>query len=143
MSKKNIPELKIETIAERTNVIYLSLLEYKRDVYLCVIDDITSSEIGAFVLDYAEQENININRFLSVVTHWFYSASDKHSLSIELSKQGLTESLTPIYRTFDTSYVTRIVGHAFSYPNSHNTKTKRRRVIPIPEGVTIRFKKPQ
>lgn len=141
MTKKYIPELKIELVNDRANLIYLSLLEYKRDTYLCVIDNISPTEIGAYVLDYAEQENINVSNFLSIVTRWFYSKSDRHALSVEIAKHGLTETLAPIYRTFDATYVARIIGNAFSYTDVQKTKIRRRRVAIVPEGVTIRFKK--
>ena len=139
--KKQIPELKVELIKDRGNLLYMALLEYKRENYLCIIDNISSSEIGAYVLDYAEQESIPINEFLSAVTKWFYNASDKHPLSIELAQQGLTEALAPIYKTFDATYVSRIVGNAFTYEGLSKTKVKRRRIIPIPEGVPIKLKK--
>ena len=141
MAKKKIPELKIEQINERANLHFLSLLEYKREIYLCVIDQVTPTEIGAYVLDFAEQENVPVQEFLSVVTQWFYSKSDDHPLSVEVAKQGLTERCAPLYRTFDTTYVARIVGQAFNYDGMNKSKVRRRRVVPIPEGVAIRLKR--
>jgi hypothetical protein len=140
MSKKKIPVLKIETVNSGGNCIYLSLVEYKRETYLCVIDNITPDSIGAFVLDYAEQENMEIKSFLSIVTKWFYSSSDRHPLSVEIAKLGITEQVAPIYRSFDTSYVSRIVGNAFSFDKLQKNKVKRRRVIPVPEGIPIKLK---
>lgn len=141
MAKKKIPELKVELTSTTGNLVYLALLEYKRETYLVVVDNVTPTEIGAYVLDYAEQENIPLSEFLSVVTRWFYKASDTHPLSVELARQGLTSVLAPIYRTFDTTYVSRIVGNAFSFAGMQKNKVKRRRVIPLPEGIPIRLKK--
>ena len=141
MAKKRIPALKVELINERGNLLYLSLLEYKRENYLCVIDNITPTEIGAFVLDYAEQENIPLQEFLSIVTKWFYGRSEQRPLSVEIAQHGLTSQLAPLYRTFDTTYVTRIVGNAFSYEGMQKAKVRRRRVVPIPEGVEVRLKR--
>lgn len=141
MSKKQIPELKIEMVNDNSNLIYLSLLEYKRETYLCIIDQTSENEIGAYVLDFAEQENINVSNFLSIVTRWFYSKSDKHPLSVEIAKHGLTDILAPIYRTFDEPYVSRIVGNAFFHNQPRKSKIRRRRVVSIPECVTIRLKK--
>lgn len=141
LAKKRIPELKVEFVSSKANHHVLSLVEYKRDLYLCVIDNVTQSEIGAYVLDYAEQENVPVAEFLSVVTQWFYSKSDTHPLSIELAKRGLTNTVASIYRTFDTTYVSRIVGNAFSFDDQQKSKVRRRRVIPIPEGVEVRLKK--
>jgi hypothetical protein len=141
MTKKRIPALKLELVNERGNLIYLSLLEYKREQYLCIIDNMTSSEIGAYVLDYAEQEDIPLQEFLSLVTKWFYGKSESRPLSVEIANYGLTERLTPIFRTFDTTYVTRIVGNAFAYNAMQKSKVRRRRVIPIPEGIEIKLRR--
>lgn len=141
MTKKRIPALKLELVQERANCLYLSLLEYKREQYLCIIDNMTSSEIGAYVLDYAEQEDIPLQEFLSLVTKWFYGKSESRPLSVEIANYGLTERLTPIFRTFDTTYVTRIVGNAFAYKEMQKSKVRRRRVIPIPEGIEIKLRR--
>ena len=141
MAKKKIPELKIELLNDRGNYLYMSLVEYKREQYLCIIDTIKTSEIGAYVLDYAEQENIDLQKFFQLVTYWFYSKSDEHPLSVEFARHGLTTWVSPIHKTFDTTYVSRIVGHAFFYKNLDKSKVRRRRIVPIPEGIEIRLKK--
>ena len=142
MAKKKIPDLKIEAVHGAVNLHFLCMLEYKRENYLCIIDNITPAAIGAYVLDYAEQENVPLDKMLSLATKWFYAKSDKHPLSVEVASQGLTEQLAPIYRTFDTTYVARIVGNAFTYEGMNKSRVRRRRVVPIPEGVAIRLKKP-
>lgn len=141
MAKKRIPELKIETVNGRGNLLYISLIEYKRETYMCIIDNIKEAEIGAYVLDYADQENVDLKSFLSAVTRWFYGRSDNHPLSVELAKAGLTEWAAPLYRTFDTAYVARIVGQGFSYDAMDKSKVRRRRVVPVPEGIEIKIKK--
>jgi hypothetical protein len=141
VSKKRIPELKIELVNGRGALLYLSLIEYKRENYICVIDNIRQSEIDAYVLDYADQSNIDLKNFLQVVTLWFYAKSDTHPLSVEIAKHGLTEWAAPIYRTFDSTYVSRIVGHGFSFDAMTKSKVKRRRVVPLPEGIEVVLKK--
>ena len=142
MAKKQSPDLKLEQVQEKINLHFLCLLEYRRENFLCIIDNITPSSIGAYVLDYAEQENVIVDKFLSLVTEWFYCNSENHPLSVELARRGLTAQLSPIYRTFDTPYVSRIIGNAFSYEGMAKSKVRRRRVIPIPAGIAIKLKKP-
>jgi hypothetical protein len=142
MAKNRIPALKVEANGGTGPMFYLSLLEYKRENYLCIIDNMMPSEIGAYVLDYADQENIPLQEFLSIVTKWFYSKSESRPLSVEIANYGLTEQLAPLYRTFDSTYVTRIVGNAFTYDGMNKSKVRRRRVVPIPEGIAIKLKKP-
>lgn len=141
MSKKKMPELSIERINQKANLMFISLLEYRKMEYLCVIDNISPTEIGAYVLDYAEQEQIPLNQFLSVAIEWFYAKSDNHPLSVEVARRGLTRALAPIYKVFDISGVTRVIGQDFSYGHNTKTKVKRRRVSVIPECVEIRFRR--
>jgi hypothetical protein len=141
LAKKKIPELKIEWVAGRGNLLYLSLVEFKRETYLCVIDNVGPSEVTAYVLDYAEQEGIDLPTFLSFVTRWFYERSDEVPLSVALARQGLTKQLSPIFRSFDASYVSRIIGHAFKYSSEKKVKVKRRRVIPIHEGIEVKLRR--
>lgn len=133
----------VEPVDDRINLLFLSLLEYRRETYLCIIDNITPSEVRAYVLDYAEQEKIPIVDFLSIVTRWFYSNSENYPLSVELAKYGLTDVMAPIFRSFATSYVSRIVGKEFKYDQQEKNKVKRRRVVPVSEGMEIRFKRPE
>lgn len=141
MAKKRIPALDVERVNDRANLHFISLLEYRREEYLCIIDNISPNEIGAYVLDFVDQEGIPAAQFMSIAIEWFYGKSDLHPLSVEIARRGLTKALSPIYRTFDTQYVSRIIGHAFSYEKMTKTKVKRRRVTPVQEGIEIRFKK--
>lgn len=141
MAKKKIPELKIELVNGTGNMLYLSLIEYKREEYLCIVDNIRCSEIDAYVLDFADQHRIDMKDFFQVVTRWFYASSEVHPLSVEFARHGLTRYAAPIYRTFDATYVSRIVGHGFSYDAMNKSKVRRRRVVPLPEGIEVVLKK--
>ena len=139
-NKKKIPPLEFEIVQEPTNLHFLTMLEYKKENFLTIIDNITDEEITAFVLDKAQQSGIPVKDFLSVVTHWYYSGSESHPLSIELARHGMTQKYDPIITTFDINYITRIVGKPFIYSLAVS-KVKRRRIIPVPEGVEIRLKR--
>lgn len=140
MTKKRIPPLEFEIVQERSNLLYLSVIEYKRSNYLSIIDNVTPDEITAFVLDYVQQEGISIRDFLSMANLWYYKSSSKYPLSVELAKHGFTERIAPMVKTFDISYVSRVVGYPFSY-NLIAKKVKRRRVAVVPECVEIKLKK--
>ena len=93
------------------------------------------------LVPFAEQEEIHVSSRLSLATRWFYGRSEKHPFSVDISRMGLTNKVSLIYRTFDASYVSRVVGQGFTYDNTGKAKVKRRRVIPVQEGFPIRFKK--
>jgi hypothetical protein len=137
MAKNSAPELCVEDTGTAS---FISLIECKGQHYLCIIDRISQTEITAYVLDFAEAENIPIHHFLSIANIWFYGSSDRHPLSVELAKKGLTDVLSPIYKTFDINFVSRVVGTTFEFADSES-KIKRRRAIPIAEGTPIRLKK--
>lgn len=140
MVKRKIPKLVIERAEEQGNLHFLSVIKYHNVEYLVVIDNITDEEIGAFVLDIAQQQGLDLQHLLSVIINWFYGNSFNHPLSFEFSKLGLTAATSKIYRTFELAYVTRLIGKDFQY-NFKGGKVKRRRVNKIPAGIEIHIKK--
>ena len=140
MTKKKIPDLIFEELRDSSNLYYLSLIEYKRENYLSIIDNMTENEITAYVLDFAQQENMDIKQIFSISNQWFYSNSNRYPISFEFAKLGINKKLSPIYRKFDINYISRIIGHSFCY-NTESTKVKRKRAIPINESIEIKFKK--
>lgn len=141
MSKKNAPPLVLEEIQDRANYLYLTLIEYKKEKYLTIIDNISGSDISAFVLDYADAENIDLAWFLSIANIWYYKSSEKYPLSFEFAKLGVKNKITPILRTFNIDYVSRMIGKIFVFDIDSKPKIKRKRVNLIPSSVEIKLKK--
>ena len=142
MTKKKIPPLIIEHYMDTTNLCFVSLIEYKREQYLGIIDNITDTELNAFILNHAKPEVIGADDFIKFAIRWFYKSSGKYPLSFEFARLGLSNKIQPLYKTFDLSYVSRVVGKPFIFDNLNaSTKIKRRRVVQVPEYVEIKFKK--
>lgn len=141
MSKKNAPPLILEEIQGRANYLYLTLIEYKKEKYLTIIDNISGNDISAFVLDYAEAENIDVAWFLSVANIWYYKSSEKYPLSFEFAKLGVKNKVAPVLRTFNIDHVSRMIGKIFVYDIDSKPKVKRKRVNLIPSSVEIKLKK--
>lgn len=142
MSKKNSPPLVIEEVQDSVNHMYISLLEYKRQHYVVIIDNITDTEISAYVLDYANAEDISVANLLTTTTKWYYESSERYPLSFEFAKNGLAKHLSPLRRTFKKDYVSRLIGKVFSYEIETKPKIKRKRVQKIPQGIEIKLRKP-
>ena len=138
---KKIPPLILENLDSDQNHAYLTLIIYKKQKYLVVVDNVGNEEISAFVLDMAEAEGIDVKWFLSVCNLWFYSSSEKYPLSFEFAKTGHLNTVKKIIRTFNTNSVSRIVGRIFMYNIQNKPKVKRRKIIPVPEYVEIHLKK--
>lgn len=122
-------------------VFFLSVLEYRRENFLVVIDNVSSEEIGAYVLDFAQQERLDVRQILTVVTHWFYRGSTRYPLSFEFSRLGLTPMVNKIYKTFELAHVTRLIGIDFNFNLEAPPKIRRRRVSLIPAGTEVRLKR--
>lgn len=141
MAKRKIPSLIVERAEDQGNYFYLSVLEYRRQNYLVIVDNITEEEVGAYVLDYAQQEGLDMQQLMSVITHWFYGASERYPLSFEFSRLGIASRTTKIYKTFELAHVTRLIGKDFTYDLNSAPKVKRRRVNKIPAGIEIKLRR--
>lgn len=139
MSKRKIPSLIVEHVSDAGNLRLLSMLEHRRDKYLVIVDNISDEVITAYVLDYAQQEGIDLPTFIDIAEKWLVR-EEQFPLSFELSRLGLTTTTRRIYKTFDLAYVTRLVGRGFSFDLSTPTRIRRRRAAQVPAGVEIRPK---
>jgi hypothetical protein len=130
--KRKIPSLVIEYISDASNLYCLSMIEHHQEQYLAVIDNIVDTTITAYVLDYAEQEGVDLNVFIDIVKKWSGTHSNEYPLSFELSRLGLSNCTKNIYKTFDMAHVTRLVGRSFEYNFTVPLKVRRKRVTCIP-----------
>lgn len=140
MSKRKIPTLIIEHVSDRGNLHLLSLLEHRRDRYLVIVDNIDEENITAYVLDYSQQEGIDLRTFISLAEEWLERSQGQYPFSFELSRLGLTETTRRIYKTFDLAYVTRLVGRSFSFDLTTPIRVRRRRASRVPAGVEVKPK---
>jgi hypothetical protein len=134
------PPLILEDI-EANNNGYLTLIIYKKQKYLVVVDNVHDEEVSAFVLDRAEAEGVDTAWFISVCNLWFYKSSDQYPLSFEFAKMGNLDKVKSILKTFPTSSISRIVGRIFMFNINQKPKVKRRKVVPIPSYVEVKLKK--
>ena len=139
--RKKIPKLNIEQFEVPENLHLISIIEYKRQEFVCIIDNITPSEVRAFVIERSHPESLTIPELISNAIYWFYHKSNDHQLSIYLSSKGLTAKVNPLYQIFDIKGISRVVGNAFEFSKLSVSKVKKRRVLPISETIEIKFKK--
>lgn len=141
MAKKQAPPLILEEVQDQSNLLFLCLIEFKKEKYLTLIDNIKDDEISAYVLDHAEAEGLDVQALLSVATHWYYRSSEKYPISFELAKLGLSDKTSKILRTFSIDYVSRMIGKIFVYELDSKPKVRRKRVNVIPSYIEIKLKK--
>lgn len=138
--KKKIPKLVVEHAENQGNYYYLSVIMYRNENYLVIVDNITDDNIGAYVLDFAQQEGLDLRNLISLITTWFYKASFHYPLSFEFSRLGIANSMNKIYKNFELSHVTRLIGNDFKFNLFTAPKIRRRRVNMIPAGVEIKIR---
>lgn len=141
MAKKIIPKLFVEFASDSGSLFYLSVLEYRTQQFIGIVNNIDDNEVGMYVLDFAEPEKVDVRMLFSAITLWFYKSSASHPLSVEFSRLGLTPMADKIFRTFELAHVTRLVGNGFQYDVSAKPKVRRRRVLSTASSTEIRLKK--
>ena len=134
------PPLIFEELQDQNNLLFLTLIEFKKVKYLTIIENVVDSEIQAYMLDNLVAEGIDQEWFLSVATRWFYAASGRYPLSFEFAKLGKGDVVKKILKTFNINSTSRVIGKLFTYPVNAKPKVKRRKVVPIPETIEIKLK---
>jgi hypothetical protein len=129
-----------EELQDDKNLLYLTLIEYKKVKYLCIVENIVDTEIQAYILDNLAAEGIDQDWFLSIATKWFYAASDRYPLSFEFAKIGSGDVVRKSLKTFNINSTSRIIGKLFTFDTSSKPKIKRRKVIRSDEIAEIKFK---
>lgn len=140
MTKKKLPKLIIENVKDDSNLNILSMIEHKQESYLVIVDIITPDSVGAYVLDYALQEGLNLQVFMDYAQRWLKTSQGSYPLSFELSRLGVTPITKNIYKTFEIPFITRLVGTVHENKFDAAPKIKRRRVINISPKIEIRPK---
>lgn len=140
MAKKKLPKLIVENVKDDSNLNMLSMIEHKQESYLVIVDIITPDSVGAYVLDYALQEGLNLQVFMDYAQQWLSNSQGSYPLSFELSRLGVTPITKNIYKTFEIPFITRLVGTVHENKFDVAPKIKRRRVINISPKIEIRPK---
>lgn len=135
------PPLIFEELQDSSNLIYLTLIEFKKVKYLTIVENVIEDEVQAYILDNLAAEGIDQDWFLSVATRWYYSASDRYPLSFEFAKMGAGDAVKNILKTYNINSISRVIGKLFVFPINAKPKVKRRKVNVIPEAIEVKFRK--
>ena len=128
MAKKSIPPLYVEPISNPSNFFFLSVLQYKKETYLVVIDNITEEHVTAYVVERAKQENVDVYLLLEIISEWYEESSERYPISIEFSKRGITSVTNKLLKKFELNHVIRVIGRDFKFDLTSPPKIRRRRV---------------
>lgn len=117
---------------------FITLVQYNKQSYLTIINNTTDTQIGAYVLDYCTMNGVNEELLIKTALQWYKNDNFKrYPFSIEISKNGLNEVMTGIYKTFTMDFVTRVVGPLPSFNMKQTGNVRRRKRKEIPPGVEL------
>lgn len=116
---------------------FVTLIQYRKQPMLVIVDNANSEVIRAFVLDLCGPERVDEELVIRAAQEWYATNKGNFPISIEFSRLGLTPVMTKIYRSLNVEYVSRIIGPVPKYPMDTVKSIKRRRRKPITAGVEI------
>lgn len=114
---------------------FLTLVQFKKQPMLAVIDNIVDGVINAYVLDLCGPENVNEEIVILTAAEWYNENRSNYPISIEFSKRGMTVDMSKIYRSLNAEFVSRIIGPVPKFAMSGHNTIKKRRKRPLPSGV--------
>ena len=127
MAKRDIPSLIIEDHPELTEYSFLSLIEYNGDKLLVVVDNIIDNFVYAYVIDEAIQRKMNLEILIPIISAW--SSNPTEPLSFTFARLGVAHQTSLIYKKFEITGVTRLIGTSYKFGVQPTSKIKRRRIV--------------
>lgn len=110
---------------------FITLIQYSKQAWLTIIDNVDKDCVRAFVLDLCGPESVDEDLIVGVAHEWYATLKGSVPLSVEFARRGLTATSSKIYRTLNLEYVSRIIGPVISYPTDDIKRIKRRRRRPL------------
>ena len=115
---------------------FITLIQYRKQPMLTIVDNATDDIIRAFVLDLCGPERVNEELIIQVAAEWYINNRENFPISIEFSKLGISPHTSKIYRSLNVEFVSRVIGPVPKYPMSNVKSVKRRRRKPISSAIT-------
>lgn len=118
---------------------FITLIQYRKQPMLTIVDNATDDIIRAFVLDLCGPERVNEELIIQVAAEWYATNRANFPISIEFSKLGLSPHTSKIYRSLNVEFISRVIGPVSKYPMANIKSIKRRRRKPISSAAIIQL----
>lgn len=116
---------------------FITLIQYRKQPLLVIVDNATASYVNAFVLDMCGPEGVNEQMVISTAIDWYDKTVRSYPISIEFSRAGLTSETSKIYRALNTEFISRVIGPVPLYDMETVKSVKKRRKKPIPPNQSL------
>lgn len=127
MAKRDIPTLIVESAPPTVEFQFLSLIEYGDKTFLCVIDNMVDNMVYAYVLDGAMQHQVNLESLIPVINNW--SKNPTEPISFLFARLGISKFTANLYRSFEVTGITRLVGNCYKFGVAPVSKIRRRKIV--------------
>lgn len=122
---------------EYTGYPFVTVIVYRKQPMLTIIDNFDEETIKAYVLDYCGAEGVNEEQLIVAAAEWYVNSNEAFPISIEFSRRGMTIETSKVYRSLNVEYISRVIGPVPKFPMGSVKNVKRRRRKSIPQGVEI------
>ena len=136
-TKQTVPLLIEPHPEDYTGYPFITLIQFRQQHILTIIDNSDGKTIKAYVLDSCGPEKVSEELIIRVAQRWYDNNRDDYPLSIEFSKLGISGQTSKIYRKFDTEFVSRVIGPLPVFVMNINAKIKKRRRKALSQGVEV------
>lgn len=129
MSKKQAsaqPVLFENYPTEYTGFPFLTLIEYADERYLTIVDIVTGGTISAYVLDLCKSEGLDDALIVSLI-HSNWEVYQDKPISVLFGALNISKKMSKVYRTFQMTDITRVIGRMPSHDMTAAKTVKRRR----------------
>ncbi len=116
---------------------FVTLIQYRKDNILTIIDNSDDKEIGAFVLDLCAQNQVNEERIIEIAVNWYEEGHERFPISFEFSRLGVSAMTGKIFRNYNIEFITRVIGPLPRFDMNTPPAIKRRRRKAVPPGMEI------
>lgn len=116
---------------------FITLIQYRDEHYLTIVDNADDKIIRAFVLDFCGPEHVSEDRLVDIAADWWDERRERFPVSFEFSRLGITEVTSRILKTFHIEYVKRVIGPLPKFEMSEVSSVKRRKRKPVPAGMEV------
>lgn len=116
---------------------FITLLQYRKQHFLAIIDNVDDETIKAYVLDFCGPESVDEQKIITIANEWFQNNSKKFPVSVEFSRRGVTQETCKILKSYGLEFISRIIGPVYQFPLSTVKSIRRRKRRPISPAVEI------
>jgi len=116
---------------------FITLIQYRDQEVLGIVDNTTDKMIKAYILDLCGPTEVDEENIINVASMWYVESKDRYPLSFEFSKQGMSEEVRGIYRSYAIGFVTRVIGPLPRFEMGEVKSVKRRRRKPISSNIEV------